>query len=144
MIYPALVVFVILAVLALMIYFVIPHLSEVLKETGQELPVITEMVIGLSDFLRSWGWILILGIIGLTIFTFRYSKTSEGKKFFDRIFLQIPLIGSFLKIVYLSRFAENLSTLITELFPLPGPWKLAETLLVILFIKKLFFRLKIE
>ncbi len=113
MIYPSLIVFVVLLVLTLMIFFVIPKLTEVLKETGQELPAITKAVMGFTDFLRSQGWILILGFIALIIFIFRYYKTKEGKKFFDKTFLKLPLVGSFLKMVYLSRFAENLSTLIS-------------------------------
>jgi len=118
MIYPCLIVFVVLIVLTLMIFFVMPPLTEVLKETGQELPVITKAVMGFTDFLRSQGWILILGFIVLIIFIFRYYKTKEGKKFFDKFFLRLPLLGPFLKMVYLSRFAENLSTLISGGLPI--------------------------
>ncbi len=118
MIYPCLIFFVVLIVLALMTLFVIPHLTTILKESGQELPVITKMVIGFTDFLRTEGWILILGFIALIIFIFRYYKTEGGKKFFDKIFLKLPWIGPFLKMVYLARFAENLSTLISGGLPI--------------------------
>lgn len=119
MIYPALVVFVVLAVLFLMMFFVVPHLTEVLEVTGQELPIVTQIVIGLSGFSRKWGWILILGLAIFTVIIFRYYyKTAEGKKFFEKFFLKLPLIGEFLKMVYLSRFAENLSTLISGGLPI--------------------------
>lgn len=118
MIYPALIVLFVFIVLLLMIFFVIPHLTEVLKETGQELPVLTQLVMSLADFLRNWWWMFLGGIIGLAFFLFRYYKTPEGKRFFDELFLKLPMIGSFLKMVFLSRFAENLSTLISGGLPI--------------------------
>lgn len=116
--YPSFIIFVVFLVLALMIFFVIPNLSEVLVETGQELPTITKVVIGLSAFLREWGWVLILGVVILISAGFRYYRTGKGKKFFDKIFLKLPIIGPFLKMINLTRFAENLSTLISGGLPI--------------------------
>jgi len=116
--YPFLIIFVVFLVLALMIFFVIPHLSEVLIGTGQELPAVTKAVIGLAAFLRNWGWVIVLGIIVLILAGFRYYQTKKGKKFFDKIFLKLPVIGPFLKMLYVARFAENLSTLISGGLPI--------------------------
>lgn len=118
MIYPSFVLLVFLIILALMAFFVIPHLSMVLKETQRELPVITQIAIALADVLRKWGLIFILILIILVIATFRFYRTKAGKDFFDKFFLRLPLIGYFLKLVYLSRFAENLSTLISSGLPI--------------------------
>lgn len=118
MIYPALIVVVVIGVLLMMMFFVIPNMAKVLLETGQDLPLATKAVIGLSFFLRKWGWILILGFAGVLFFLFRYFKTIEGRKFRDRNLLYIPFINSFLKMIYLSRFAENLSTLISGGLPI--------------------------
>ena len=112
MIYPALIVVVVIGVLIMMMFFVIPNMTKVLIESGQELPAITRAVIGLSNFLRAWGWLVLLVILAIIIFLFRYFKTIEGKKLKDKYILRLPLIGSFLKMIYISRFAENLSTLI--------------------------------
>ena len=112
MVYPALIVFVVVTVLVLMMVFVIANLTMVLKETGQELPFFTKVVIFLSDFLKKWILILFVVFVGLAIFIYRYFKTQAGKRFLDRALLNLPLIGPFLKMVYISRFAENLSTLI--------------------------------
>lgn len=117
MVYPSLIIFVALSVLILMTVFVIPHLSKVLEESGAELPAVTRVVINLSKFLRTWGWILFLMLAALIVFLFRYSKTKTGKDFFDRLFIGLPGIGSFLKMIYLSRFAENLSTLVSGGIP---------------------------
>jgi len=118
MLYPALILFVVFLVLALMIFFVIPHLGEVLAGTGQELPVITQLVINSATLLRNWGWAFVLGIILLIFAGFRYRRTKKGKEFFDRTSLAIPVLGPFLKMVNLSRFAENLSTLIAGGLPI--------------------------
>ena len=118
MIYPAMVVLVAIAVLALMIILVIPQLTKVLAEAGGELPTVTKMVISLSDFFRKSGWLIILGLIFLGIGLYRYYKSKEGKKVFDRAFLRLPLISPILEMIHLSRFAENLSTLISSGLPI--------------------------
>jgi len=118
MIYPALIVSVALGVLILMSVFVVPNLSKVLQESGGKMPAITVAVINFSNFLRSYGWVLVLFIAGAIIFGLRYYKTKAGREIFDKFFLQLPGIGSFLKMVYLSRLAENLSTLISGGIPI--------------------------
>lgn len=118
MAYPSLILLFALLVLSLMIFFVFPRFTEVLEVTGQELPAITIMILGLGDFLKKWGLVLIGATLALIIFLFRYYKTKEGKKFFDGVFLKLPILGPFLKMIYLSRFAENLSTLISGGLPI--------------------------
>lgn len=118
MIYPALIVVVVVGVLIMMMFFVIPNMTKVLVETGQELPVITKIVIGLSNFLQNWFWAILILAAGLTVGLFRYIKTVAGKRMKDEVFLRVPFVGSFLRMIYLSRFAENLSTLISGGIPI--------------------------
>ena len=118
MIYPIMIIFVAVAVLTLMMLFVVPQMTKILLEAGGELPLITEIIIALSEFLRKWAWILFPAIVGLIIFLFKYRHTESGKEFFDKNFLKLPAIGPFLKMTYLSRFAENLATLISGGLPI--------------------------
>jgi type IV pilus assembly protein PilC len=119
MIYPMLIVAVVIGVLVMMIFFVIPNLAAVLKESGQELPFLTKAVIALSDFARSWGWIAIAAIFAGILFGGRYYfQTTEGRSFRDRALLRIPAVKSFLQMIYITRFAENLSTLISGGLPI--------------------------
>lgn len=118
LVYPAMIVFVSVAVLLLMMFFVVPNLAKVFQDTGQELPFVTKVVIGLSDFLRHRGWILLLFFAALFIFVFRYLKTAAGRNLRDSLMLKIPLIKTFLRMIYISRFAENLSTLIQGGLPI--------------------------
>jgi len=118
MIYPALVLVVVFLVLVLMIFFVIPHLSEVLTGIGQEMPAITKLVINSAAFLKKWGWALLLGFFFLVFGSLRYRRTKKGREFFDRNILKLPIIGPFFKMVSLAQFAENLSTLISGGLPI--------------------------
>ena len=113
LIYPALVILMVFGILLLMVYTIIPQLGTVIKESAVEIPKITRQVIATSEFIRGNGLILLSVSLLSLFFLFRYSKTKKGKDFFDRIFLKIPLINSLLKTLYLSRFAESLSTLIS-------------------------------
>ena len=118
LIYPCLIVFVVVLVLLLMIFFVIPQLTEVLEGTGQPLPIMTRLTIDLTAGLKNWGFLIIIIMAAAAIFGFRYYLTENGKKFFHRIFLKIPIIGELLKMIYTARFAENLSTLISGGLPI--------------------------
>lgn len=118
MIYPVFILFIALIIVSLMVTFVLPQLTTILKESGQELPFLTNLVIGISDFLRERGLIFLLFFLAFLVFAFRYIKTQDGKKIFDRISLKIPLFGELFKKIYLSRLAENLSTLISAGLPI--------------------------
>lgn len=118
MIYPALVLFFVLLVVLVMVFYIIPNITSVLKETGQEMPLPTVLVIGLTDFIKKWFLAIFAGGVGLIVYLARYYKSQEGKMFFDKLFLKLPGVGPFLKMFYLSRFAENLSTLISGGLPI--------------------------
>jgi len=117
-IYPAFVFFVFLIILILMVVFVIPQLSQVLGETGRELPNLTKMVITISNFLRRFWWVFILFFLAVGTFLFKFLRTKEGKQAVDKLILKLPLAGEFFKKIYLSRLAENLSTLISSGLPI--------------------------
>ncbi|MBU0476415.1 type II secretion system F family protein, partial [Patescibacteria group bacterium] len=118
LIYPAFVLLVFVVVLTLMIVFVIPQVTEVLGASGEELPLITKFVVGISDFFVAWWWLIFASLSVGVILTLRFSKTDQGQKFFDRLFLKLPLLGDFFKKIYLARIAENLTTLISGGLPI--------------------------
>lgn len=117
-IYPGFILSMFFLVGAVMIFFIIPPLAQVLQENVENLPVITKVTLAIAAFLKGEGWILILLFTVLFFFFLRYLKTREGKKLFDRISLKIPLVGNLFKKIYIARFAENLSTLIAGGLPI--------------------------
>jgi type IV pilus assembly protein PilC len=118
MVYPSLIVGLIVLVIALLVVFVIPNLVGILEQGGKELPLATKIVIAVSDFARAWGFlVLILAGVGVFLLV-RYRQTKEGRILFDKMALKVPIFGPFLKMIYISRFAENLSTLIAGGLPI--------------------------
>jgi type IV pilus assembly protein PilC len=113
MIYPILVLVVVFVVLAAMFLFVIPKLGEVIKEMEIEVPFFTQIILSASDFFRKWGLPLALIFVILIIGIIRFARSKEGKKIFDKTFLRFPILGGFIQKVALTRFAENLATLIS-------------------------------
>ena len=113
LIYPSLVLGLAIVVIFLMVNTVVPQLKKVLEESTAEIPPITVRVLAVSEVVRKYGLFIILGIVLAVILLFRYYKTEQGKRIMDKVFVKIPVIGPFLKTMYLSRLAESLSTLIS-------------------------------
>jgi len=113
MMYPMVIMIIFVLIFIVLMIFVIPGLVKVLVDSGQEMPIATKIIITISDFFVNFWYIVTGGVIGIIAFFNYYPKTKQGKDIFDRISLKIPVFGPFLKNIYLTRFAENFSTLIS-------------------------------
>lgn len=112
LIYPAFVISTFLIVMILMMTMVIPRISTILLDSGQEIPFYTQVVISLSNFFVNYGvFLLILSVVG-GFFLVRYAMTKGGKATFDRFQLGIPYVGDLYKKLYLSRVADNMATML--------------------------------
>ncbi|MFA5208146.1 MAG: type II secretion system F family protein [Candidatus Paceibacterota bacterium] len=111
--YPMVIMIIFILIFIVLMIFVIPGLVKVLVESGQELPIATKMIITISDFFVNYWYLVIAMLLGAAGFFIYYPKTKQGRDIFDRISLKIPIFGPFLKNLYLTRFAENFSTLIS-------------------------------
>ena len=110
--YPIAIFAMFLVVGILMMIFVVPQLTSMIQELGQELPMPTRVLIFVSKILRSWLWLIVLIIIGSVIAIGRFAKTPKGRFVLDAIKLKIPIFGGLFKKIYLARFSENLRTLL--------------------------------
>ena len=117
-IYPIFVFVVFVVVTAIMVVFIVPKLQDVLNESGQQFPLPTRVLIGLSGFARSYGIFLLLGLAIAGIMFFYYIKTKEGKVWWDAVSLRMPIFGNLLKNIYVARFSDNLGTLISSGLPI--------------------------
>lgn len=111
LIYPAFILGAFVVVVAVLFTFVVPKLVDILEETGAQLPWYTVMIISLSNFFLQFGAYLLVLLIGGLVFLWRFFKTEAGRIIFDRFILAVPVIGGLYKKIYLSRIADNLSTL---------------------------------
>ena len=112
LIYPAFVIAIFIAVMSLMLTMVIPKIAQILIDSGQELPIYTKIVIGISDFMINYiGLILIVLSVGGVLF-WRFIQTDVGKRTFDELVLSIPYVGDLQKKLLLTRICDNLSTML--------------------------------
>ena len=114
MIYPAVIFTVALGAVAVLLIFVIPVFRSMFESVHMELPLPTRIVIGLSDFLRSYWW-LVLGILGGGTFAFRrFNATNTGRRRVDGAMLAMPVLGDVLRKSAVSRFTRTLGTLVSS------------------------------
>lgn len=118
MIYPAFILTAFIGVIIVMLVVVIPRLTDIFKETGQEVPLYTQIVIIASDFLRNWGLALIFVIVGGSVALWHWSRTEGGREYFHRLQLHLPIFGPLYRKLYMARFADNLHTLIAGGIPI--------------------------
>lgn len=114
LIYPAFVITTFVAVMVLMLTVVIPKISSIIIDSGQKIPLYTQVVIGASNFLINFGP-LFLGIIVISgFFIVRYFMSGKSKGFISHLKLQLPYISNLYKKLYLSRISDNMNTMLTS------------------------------
>lgn len=118
LIYPAFVIFTFVAVMVLMLVVVIPKISGILKDSGQAIPIYTKIVLGLSDFLVSYGYILVIALALGGFFLWRYLKTDAGKMSWAQMKITTPFIKTLYTKLYLSRIADNMNTMLISGIPM--------------------------
>ncbi len=118
MIYPAFVLVAFIGVLVVMLVVVFPRLISIFQETGQPIPFYTAAIISLSLFLQQWGVaILIILVVGIVVMV-RWAKTKNGKYFFDRLQITMPILGGLWRKLFMARLTDNLQTLIAGGIPI--------------------------
>lgn len=118
LIYPAFVIMTFITVMILMFTMVIPKISGILLESGAEIPAYTQIILGISNFLVDYGFILLGLAIIVGFFIIRFIRTPAGKIAFDRFKLGIPYISSLYRKLYLSRMADNMNTMLISGIPM--------------------------
>jgi len=119
MIYPSIILFVAVAVVALLMVVVVPMLAGIFAEAGHALPLPTRLVIGISNFLKGWGGIILLVcIIGLIAGLKQFRRTENGLRVTDSIALKIPVVGTLITKVSVAKFTRTMGTLLTSGVPI--------------------------
>jgi len=87
--------------------FVIPQFAKVFKKVGADLPLPTQFLVAMSEFTVAYWWLILGTLIGGLFGFFRYINTPDGRFWWDRVKMRIPIIGSIFERVALSRFARS-------------------------------------
>ncbi|NCS97538.1 MAG: type II secretion system F family protein, partial [Candidatus Pacebacteria bacterium] len=112
MIYPIIVVTAMVAVGFIMMIFVIPKLTEMYRDFGAELPLPTMILIGISDFMVKFWYLVLGGAFGGFMLFNRWKKTPIGRKQWDRFVLRVPIFGILRQKTILTEFSRTLSLLL--------------------------------
>jgi general secretion pathway protein F len=116
--YPAIVTFVALAVIVALLTYVVPQVVGVFNQTRQKLPLLTVILIQVSDFVRVYGWVLLTGVVA-AILAFRYSlRAPTARLAFHQRMLRMPMFGRLIRGVNTARFASTLGILTGSGVPL--------------------------
>lgn len=107
MTYPIIVLVVIFAVILFMLFTVVPQVQVLYKDLKQELPFITQIFVGASDFVREYWWTVLIAT-GVLLYLFLQLKTTDsGVRFLDSIKLNFPVIKGMFRRLYAARFART-------------------------------------
>ena len=115
MTYPAIIFTVAIGMTSFLIAFVVPKITEIFEDTGQELPPITQFVLGLSDFLTSnYITIIVAIVLFLILFKIAYAKLTTFHRIVDSLLLKMPVLGTLIQNHELGRFSYILSLMLNS------------------------------
>ena len=118
MIYPIAILGVMVVILYVIMRYVVPTFDEMFSEVGAELPVPTQILMGISNFVVNYG---VYGILGVIVFSFvfrRVLETETGRRLWDSALLKMPIFGDLLRKVAVARFCRTLGTMISSGVPI--------------------------
>jgi type IV pilus assembly protein PilC len=127
MIYPVAIVIFAIVVAIFLLWKVIPVFATIFRDLGAELPWLTAMIIGLSDFVQKYILLVFGGIIGAVLAFRYYRSTTPGRWSTDRLILKMPLFGPLLYKVAMTRVTRTLATLISGGVPMLEALKITST-----------------
>ncbi|MCD6271013.1 type II secretion system F family protein [bacterium] len=118
MTYPAFILIVFVLVGLIMFFVVLPRFAEAVENLNIPLPAVTRAIISVGVFLQSWWWLILITLLFIIFGIWRYLRTKEGKELLSNLSLKLPIIGKIAKKIYITRFCENLATLIFAGLPI--------------------------
>ncbi len=114
LVYPAFVISIFIGVMVLMLTLVIPNIARILTDSGQELPIYTKIVIGLSNFLVDYIAFILIALAGGAVGMWRFMKTDLGKRTMDEFLISTPVLGDLQQKLLLTRICDNMSTMLSS------------------------------
>lgn len=110
--YPTVVLVIALAVTFFLLTGIVPQFAQILDQLGGELPIITRVLIGISDFLRNLWWLLGMVIIGGIVALVLWYRTDNGRHILDRTMLRLPVLGVLIQKTAIANFSSTFGLLL--------------------------------
>ncbi len=117
-IYPIMMTVVLVCLIFFFMGFILPSMMDLIQQNGQTLPVITQVIIGMSNFLTSKGWLLGLVLAGLTFGQNRLFKIPKYRYYKHHFLLSLPMLGKNMKEVIIARFSRTLALFLHSSIPI--------------------------
>ena len=114
LVYPGFIMITFVAVMVLMLTVIIPKIGTIIEDSGQEMPFITSVVLGISYFFVDYGIFLLIALIIGGYFLVRYVQTPLGRAALSRFQLSVPYVGALYKKLFLSRIADNMHVMLSS------------------------------
>ncbi len=116
--YPLAVIVIATLVVTGLLVWVVPVFEDMFEGFGQALPAPTQLVVGMSNFLRYYWYVLIGGLVGVFITIRQARRTEGGKRFTDGVLLRVPVFGDLLRKTAVARFTRTLGTMMSSGVPI--------------------------
>ena len=117
--YPFIIILLAVIVVIILVTFVLPAFTGMYKQFGVELPLMTRILIGITDWASKYGVYLIIGILVAAFAVYFYIRTPGGKRWWDATLLKLPVLGRIAHLGELGRCCRTMSLLIRIGLPLP-------------------------
>ncbi|MGD2126881.1 MAG: type II secretion system inner membrane protein GspF [Desulfobacteraceae bacterium] len=105
-------------ILFFLVTFVMPNITRIFVEMEQTLPLATIFLIGMSHFLKSYWWVVLLVLAGIALLGKQFTKTAKGQHLWDEVKLRVPILGTISRKMALARFGRTLGSLLQSGVPL--------------------------
>ncbi len=119
LVYPAIILVVIIAVLAFMMIAVVPQVKNLYDDMGQDLPGLTKFLVHVTDFFGQFWWLVLIIVIGVSVFCYyAVKRTESGRRIMDQIKLHFPIFNGLFRKLYVSRFARTAEMMLSTGVPM--------------------------
>ena len=119
LVYPAIILVVIIAVLAFMMIAVVPQVRDLYHDMGQELPGLTQMLVNVTEFFGQFWWLILAIVIAIGYGLWKFiKKTPAGREVADTFKIHVPIFGGLYRKLYASRFARTAEMLLSTGVPM--------------------------
>lgn len=126
LVYPAIILVVIIAVLAFMMIMVVPQVKGLYEDMGEELPALTQFLVGISDFFGYFWWLVLIVVVAIAGGVwYAVKRTTLGRKVADSFKIHVPVFGGLFRKLYVSRFARTAEMMLATGVPMLDSVKIA-------------------
>jgi type IV pilus assembly protein PilC len=114
LIYPGFVMGVFVLVMTMMFVFIVPRLKDIITQSGQDIPLLTQVVLAISDLLVHYGIYVLILLADFIIWLVRFARSKTGQKYLDNLKISVPVFKTIYLKLYLSRIADNMDTMLSS------------------------------